>query len=98
MSNHKDVTFVPPAPLRWEDPSTQWTEKSRKRAKRDLYAVAESLDESGVPVDEVCKLLALFGQQIGDPAVTPYHWTDKLYLHAENKSLKVTKNTCTGQE
>ena len=72
------------------EPATvqQWTEGQRRKAKSALYGIADSLDQSGVSVDEVCKFLALYGQQIGDPEVPFRKWEDRAYLWAEKRTQK----------
>lgn len=75
---------VPPEP----GELTQWTEGQRKKAKTTLYGIADSLDQRGVTVEEVCRFLALYGQQIGDPEVPFHRWEDRAYNWAEKRTAK----------
>lgn len=70
----------PEPPLPWEEEGA-WPQKARKRAKSSLYAVADSLDQAGATVDEVCRFLTLFGQQVGSGSAT--NWETRMYDYAD---------------
>ncbi len=70
----------------WE--SENWSENRRRRAKGTLYQIAEQLDTEGATEDEVCRFLALYGQQIGDPDITYGQWENRAYQWAERHSPK----------
>lgn len=86
---------TPPDP---EEGVVEWTEGQRKKAKLTLYGVADSLDQAGASVDEVCRFLALFGQQIGDPERSYRNWEDRAYLYAEKISKKFKSDLDTSRK
>jgi hypothetical protein len=87
MNPHKMIPDLdaPEPALPWEEEGA-WPQKARKRAKTELYAVADSLDQAGVSQEEVCRFLSIFGQQIGSGSVT--NWETRMYDYAEESRKK----------
>lgn len=75
---------IPPEPGELQ----QWTDGQIKKATTSMYGIADSLDQAGVPLDEIMRFQSIYRNMIGDPEVPYRKWEDRAYLWAEKRTQK----------
>ena len=80
--NHKDVELTPEPIYPWED--ERWGQKTRRRLRRLVYALADGMIEAGQPIDTACSFICRFIPEVGSPSVSPTGLETRMLDYVEN--------------